>query len=114
MRLIHGSSNVLLVLLTNFFSDALDKLVSYHHNDLQKRSLGPLTILTSILSHLVLLDVLGQNSAVKLTWVLSSQFIWKFATLGFDYISYTWSNAVGLRVLSFSNTSVNLLLVLPS
>jgi hypothetical protein len=75
--------------------------------------LSPLVLLPSSHLDLVFLDILVEHSAVELFRAFISDLVGQLTTLWLNHIGFSRSYAVGLRVLTLSDTGVDLLLVLP-
>ena len=104
---LQGLLHILGKLLSILLAKLLDDLGLDAGENSQERSLRPLERQSS--SHLdrVLLDVLMQHLAVELGWRFVGQLVWQFSTLWFDDISFSGRNAVGLRIVTLANASVN-------
>lgn len=110
---LQGLLHILSELPSILLAKLLDDLGLDARENSQEWSLRPRERQLSSHLHVVLLNVLMQHLAVELGWRFLGQLVGQLSTLWFDDVSFSGRNAVGLRIVTLANASVNSLFVSP-
>jgi hypothetical protein len=83
-------------------------------NNFEKWSLSPFSCDFASHGDRVSLDILMEDLIIKLFRGLVSEIVRQLTTLRLNDISFAWSNAVGLRIVTLVNVVRDAFLVVPS
>ena len=86
--------DILVVFLSDIVADSLDYLRSDVHDYSKEWPLCPYPDQFPPVSNFAFLNILFQNSSIKLFGSLFGKLIWKFTTLCLNYIRISWCNAI--------------------
>ena len=100
-------------IFTNLLSIFLNEFRFYTCQDSQKRALCPFERKLTSHFHGVFFDILMEHLAIKLGWGFFGHLIWELTTLSLNDICFSWCDAIGLGVLTFTDASLDSLFVGP-